>query len=123
MSTRSNVTSRPPKWLPARATHSGRWSGSILGEATISSTRARSSSDPPRRATSAAGAGCRSSIALTAYGPPPARRERSADRTLHLQLDQPAPLHRVLHGQRAGDGLDEAVDDHAHRLLLGEAAA
>ena len=33
------------------------------------------------------------------------------------------PLDRVLHGQGAGDGLDEAVDDHAHGLLLGEAPA
>ncbi len=47
----------------------------------------------------------------------------SADRALHLKLDQPAPLHGVLHGEGAGDGLDEAVDDHRRGLLLGEAAA
>src|SRR5271154_4616711 len=39
---------------------------------------------------------------------------RSADRTLHLQLDQPTPLDRVLHRQCAGDRLDEPVDDHPH---------
>src|SRR5947209_7805284 len=48
---------------------------------------------------------------------------RLADRTLHLQLDETRPLDRVLHRQGAGDRLDEAVDDHAHGLLLGEAAA
>src|SRR4051794_12938516 len=52
-----------------------------------------------------------------------ARRHGSADTALHLQLDEARPLDRVLHGQRAGHGLDEPVHDHAHGLLLGEAPA
>src|SRR5581483_7546696 len=47
----------------------------------------------------------------------------SADRAFHLELDEAAPFDGVLHGQSAGDRLDEAVDDHAHRLLLRQAAA
>ena len=50
-------------------------------------------------------------------------RPGSADRAFHLQLNEAAPLHRVLHRQRPGDRLDEAVDDHAHGLALGEPAA
>src|SRR3546814_1461072 len=46
----------------------------------------------------------------------------SADAAFHLELDEAAPLDGVLHGQRAGDRLDEAVHHHAHGLLLGEAA-
>src|SRR6185437_2382587 len=45
-----------------------------------------------------------------------------ADRPFHLQLDQPVELERVLHGELAGDRLDEAADDHRHGLVLGEAA-
>src|SRR3954451_20226426 len=48
---------------------------------------------------------------------------RSADRTLHLQLDQPVELQRVLHRQLPGDRLDEAADDHRHRLVLAQPAA
>src|SRR5215470_12002378 len=47
----------------------------------------------------------------------------SANRALHLQLDQPVELDRVLHRQLLGDRLDEAVDDHLRGLLLVEAAA
>ena len=57
-------------------------------------------------------------------GPGPRGRGGQArQEALHLQLDQAAPLHRVLHGQGPGDRLDEPVDDHAHGLLLGEAPA
>ena len=45
----------------------------------------------------------------------------SADGAFHLELDEAAPLDGVLHGQRAGDGLDEAVHHEAHGLLLREA--
>ena len=45
------------------------------------------------------------------------------DRALHVELDEAGPLDGVLHGQGAGDGLDEAVDDHAHGLLLRESPA
>src|ERR1700730_3924572 len=44
-----------------------------------------------------------------------------ADGPFHLQLDQPVQLDRVLHRQFLREGLDEAVDDHRHRLLLGDA--
>src|SRR3982074_2868749 len=43
-----------------------------------------------------------------------------ADAPFHLQLDQPVELHGVLHRQFLREGLDEAVDDHRHRLLLGD---
>src|SRR5712691_4911119 len=46
-----------------------------------------------------------------------------ADRAFHLELDQPVQLDGVLHGQLAGDGLDEAVHHHGGCLRLGEAAA
>src|SRR5215210_404267 len=42
----------------------------------------------------------------------------SANRALHLQLDQAVHLHRVLHRQLLGDRLDEAIDDHLGGLLL-----
>ena len=48
---------------------------------------------------------------------------RLPDRSFHLELDQPVQLDRVFQRQLLGDRLDEAVDDHAHRLVLGEAAA
>src|SRR5680860_1585290 len=47
----------------------------------------------------------------------------SANASLHLQLDQPVELDRVLHRQLFGDRLDEAVDDHLRGLLLVEPAA
>src|SRR6185369_14677046 len=47
----------------------------------------------------------------------------SADRALHLQLDQAVQLDRVLHRQLFGDRLDEPVDDHLRGLLLVEPAA
>src|SRR3954452_20670243 len=47
----------------------------------------------------------------------------SANGALHLQLDQPVHLDRVLHRELLDDRLDEAVDDQLARLLLGEAAA
>src|SRR6478752_4302913 len=47
----------------------------------------------------------------------------SADGAFHLELDEAAPLDGVLHRQGAGDGLDEAVDHHAHRLLGRQATA
>ena len=33
------------------------------------------------------------------------------NRVVHLQLDEPVELQGVLHGQLAGDGLDEAAHD------------
>src|SRR5690606_9156250 len=47
----------------------------------------------------------------------------SADGAFHLELDESRPLDRVLHRQRAGDLLDEAVDHHRHRLLLRQTPA
>src|ERR687897_293435 len=47
----------------------------------------------------------------------------SANRALHLELDQAGPLDRVLHRQLLGDRLDEPVDDHLGGLLLLEPAA
>src|SRR5947209_16639897 len=44
-----------------------------------------------------------------------------ANRTLHLQLDQPVHLDGVLHRELLGDRLDEAVDDQLRGLLLGDA--
>src|SRR3954453_1433349 len=41
-----------------------------------------------------------------------------ANGTLHLQLDQPVHLDRVLHRQLLDDRLDEAVDDELAGLLL-----
>src|SRR2546423_5207834 len=38
-------------------------------------------------------------------------------RALHLELDEPVQLHRVLERKLLGERLDEAVDDH--RLGLG----
>src|SRR5690242_9478205 len=43
----------------------------------------------------------------------------SANASLHLQLDEPVELERVLHRQFARDRLDEAAHDHRHRLVLG----
>ena len=48
---------------------------------------------------------------------------QSADGTFHLQLNETAPLHCVFHWQCACYWFDETVDNHAHCLLLGEAAA
>src|ERR1700733_375783 len=45
------------------------------------------------------------------------------DPRVHLQLDQPVELQRVLHRELAGDRLDEAAHDHRHRLILGHAPA
>src|ERR1019366_8112637 len=45
----------------------------------------------------------------------------SADRAVHLELDQTAPFDRVLHRKGACYRLDEAVHDHPHRLCLAEA--
>src|SRR5215203_5073463 len=45
------------------------------------------------------------------------------DRSFHFELDQPVQLDRVLERKLFGDRLDEPVDDHAHRLVLAEAAA
>src|SRR5215207_808827 len=42
----------------------------------------------------------------------------SANRALHLQLDQAVHLDRVLHREFLSDRLDEAVDDHLGGLLL-----
>ena len=46
----------------------------------------------------------------------------SADGADHLQLNEAVELDCVLHRQLLGDRLDEAVDDHRCRLVLGEAA-
>src|SRR6185436_5146714 len=63
-------------------------------------------------------------------GPPSARAASTvkcstalADSAFHVELDQTRQLDRVLHRQRLGDRLDEAVDDHRGRLLLREPAA
>ena len=45
----------------------------------------------------------------------------SANRALHLQLDQAVHLDRVLHRQLLDDRLDEAVDDELAGLLLVDA--
>src|SRR5215217_7367224 len=45
----------------------------------------------------------------------------SANRALHLQLDQAVHLDRVLHRELLGDRLDEPVDDHLGGLLLVQA--
>lgn len=44
-------------------------------------------------------------------------------RAVHLEFYEAAPLYRVLHGERTGHWLYEAVHDHAHGLFLGEASA
>src|SRR5260370_18781513 len=46
-----------------------------------------------------------------------------ADGALHLELDQPVELDRVLQRQLLGDRLDEAPDDQAHGLGLVDAPA
>src|SRR5882762_10876573 len=46
-----------------------------------------------------------------------------ADGSLHLELDQPVELDRVLQRQLLGDRLDEAPDDQAHGLGLVDAPA
>ena len=46
-----------------------------------------------------------------------------ADGAFHLELDQPVHLDGVLHRQLLDERLDEAGDDHARGLGLGEAAA
>ena len=51
----------------------------------------------------------------------PVARSRSADRPLHLQLNQSGPLNGVLHRKGLGDRFNEARHNHAHRLLFGEA--
>src|SRR4051812_29744862 len=43
------------------------------------------------------------------------------NRALHLQLDQPVHLDRVLHRELLDDRLDEAVDDELACLLLADA--
>src|SRR4051794_32879557 len=43
------------------------------------------------------------------------------NRALHLQLDQPVHLDRVLHRELLHDRLDEAVDDQLAGLLLADA--
>src|SRR5262249_31774616 len=47
----------------------------------------------------------------------------SADRALHLELDQAVELDRVLERKLLGERLDEAVDDHRLGLGAGDAAA
>src|SRR4249919_4334458 len=47
----------------------------------------------------------------------------SPDGALHLELDQPVQLDRVLHRQLTRDRLDEAVHDHRGGLDLRQAAA
>src|SRR2546421_422688 len=49
-------------------------------------------------------------------------RGGSADRALHVQLDESRQLDRVFHREGLGDRLDETVDDHRRRLLLREPA-
>src|SRR5215212_1361491 len=48
---------------------------------------------------------------------------RSANGALHLELDQPVHLDRVLHRELLDDRLDEAVDDQLAGLVLVDAAA
>ena len=43
-----------------------------------------------------------------------------ADRSLHLELDQPVQLERVFHRQFAGDGLDEAAHDGGGGLVQAQ---
>ena len=46
-----------------------------------------------------------------------------SDGAFHLELNEAAPLDRILHGKRASDWLNKAVDHHRHRLLFREPAA
>src|SRR5688572_27506254 len=48
---------------------------------------------------------------------------RSTDRAFERDFQQLLRFHREFHRQLAEDGLAEAVDDHRHRVLLGDAAA
>src|SRR5258708_17819481 len=48
-------------------------------------------------------------------------RPALANRALHLELDEPVHLDRVLHRQLLGDRLDEAVYDQLRGLFLGDA--
>ncbi|OEI69675.1 Uncharacterized protein Cus16_0284 [Curtobacterium sp. ER1/6] len=45
-----------------------------------------------------------------------------ADGSFHAHLDELVEFERVLHRELAGDRLDEATDDHRHRLVLRHAA-
>src|SRR5690606_30078957 len=95
-------------------------SSAVVGSGVSSQTRHAAS----RRSRSQAGAPpSRASTALWSYAAAPARVIASADTALHLQLDQPVQLHRVLQRQQLRDRLDEAAHDHRRRLLLRQAAA
>src|SRR5438093_875632 len=50
-------------------------------------------------------------------------RRWSADRPLHLKLDEPVHLDGVFHRELLRDRLDEAVHDHRGRLRFGNPAA
>src|SRR5439155_24730226 len=51
------------------------------------------------------------------------RGGRSADRSLHLELDQAVHLDRVLHGKLLRDRHDKPVHDHRRGFRLGNPAA
>src|SRR6185503_5833584 len=87
--------------------------------ATSSALMAPSAIGSSSRAGSRISAGFTCSL-RSSKGPCPAA---SADRTLHLKLDQPVHLDGVLHRQLLRDGLDEPVHDHGGRLGLGNPAA
>src|SRR5947207_15721393 len=81
---------------------------------TAASRRATSQSGPP---SARAASGLNSRTAFLGRG------SALADRAFHAELDEAGELDRVLHRERLHDRLDEAVDDHRGRLLLGEPAA
>jgi hypothetical protein len=60
---------------------------------------------------------------LSGSGPAGLLRTRSADRTLHLQFDQPIELQRVFHRKLPSNRLYESADDHRHCLVLTESSA
>src|SRR6266576_2930787 len=81
---------------------------------TAASRRATSQSGPP---SARAASGLNSRTAFLGRGP------ALAGRAFHAELDEAGELDRVLHRERLHDRLDEAVDDHGGRLLLGEPTA
>src|SRR3546814_988393 len=97
------------------------WSSDVCSSDLRARGRGRTSARSRRCGTCGSRSAC-SPAAWAWLGSPPGA-PASADAAFHLELDEAAPLDGVLHGQRAGDRLDEAVHHHAHGLLLGEAAA
>src|SRR5438477_8564939 len=64
-----------------------------------------------------------SSTSSSGSGRSEMRRGSLADGAFHLELHQAVELDRVLHRELAGDGLDEAVDDHCRSFHFGQPSA